>query len=235
MNRGKRSFYRVTVKESDLCVHTDPPLEKLAGELLLQYRGYIENYISANPEFARTLKPWHISGPTPKIIRDMAEAGKKAGVGPMAAVAGTVAEYVGRELLKHSPEVIVENGGDIFLKTDTPMTLAIYAAQSPLSLKVGLRINAVEKAQAVCTSSGTVGHSLSLGKADAVCAVSGSCALADAAATAIGNHVKSESHIQGAIEFGKKIDGLRGLVVIIGDKIGMWGDIEVVPVGTQGH
>jgi len=230
IDRGGRFFYRVTVKETDLYVHTVPPMENRTRDLVLQYRGYIENYISQFPEFAKSLNPWHIRGPVPNVIRDMAEAGIKAGVGPMAAVAGAVAESVGSDLLKHSREVIVENGGDIFLKTDAPVTLAIYAGKSPLSLKVGLRVNPAEKPLGVCTSSGTVGHSLSLGKADAVCVVSDSCALADAAATAIGNHVKSKSDIQNAIAFGKSIEGISGLVVIISDKMGMWGDIELVPV-----
>lgn len=230
IDRGRRSFYRVTVKETDIYVHTEPQLQDLTRELVLQYRGYIETYVSQFPEFVRTLTPWHIRGPVPNIIRAMAEAGMQAGVGPMAAVAGAVAESVGKDLLKQSREVIVENGGDIFLKTDTPMTLAIYAGKSPLSLKVGLRVNAAERPMGVCTSSGTVGHSLSLGKADAVCVVSASCALADAAATAIGNHVKSKSDIQNAIAFGQNIAGLAGLAVIVGDKMGMWGDIELVPV-----
>ncbi len=230
IDRGKRSFYRITVKETDIYVHTETPLENLTRELVLRYRGYIETCISQFPEFARTLNPWHIRGPVPNIIQNMADAGIKAGVGPMAAVAGAVAESVGTDLLKQSREVIVENGGDVFLKTDAPVTLAIYAGKSPLSLKVGLRVNATEKPMGVCTSSGTVGHSLSLGKADAVCVVSDSCALADAAATAIGNHVKSKSDIQKAIAFGKSIEGLAGLAVIVGDKIGMWGNIELVPV-----
>ncbi|MGE0084653.1 MAG: UPF0280 family protein [Desulfococcaceae bacterium] len=230
IDRGRRSFYRVTVKETDLYVHTEPAMENRVRELVLQYRGYIESYIFQFPEFARTLSPWHIHGPVPNIIRDMAEAGGKAGVGPMAAVAGAVAEYAGRDLMKQSREVIVENGGDIFLKTDAPVTIAIYAGKSPLSLKVGLRVNAAEKPMGVCTSSGTVGHSLSLGKADAVCAISDSCALADAAATAIGNHARSKGDIQKAIAFGQSIEGLSGLVVIVGDKMGMWGDIEPVPV-----
>ncbi len=230
IDRGSRFFYRVTVKETDLYVHTNPRMEDMTRELVLQYRGYIENYISQFPEFAITLTPWHIKGLVPNIIREMAEAGTKAGVGPMAAVAGAVAESVGLDLLKHSREVIVENGGDIFLKTDTPVTLAVYAGKSPLSLKVGLRVNAAEKSKGVCTSSGTVGHSLSMGKADAVCVVSDSCALADAAATAIGNHVKSKNDISNAVAFGKNIEGVAGILLIIGDKMGMWGDMELVPV-----
>jgi ApbE superfamily uncharacterized protein (UPF0280 family) len=225
--------FRVTVKETDLFVRAQKPLEEITKELILEHRGYIENYIQRFPEFARTLKPWHIQGPEAMIVNDMALAGEKAGVGPMAAVAGAIAEHVGRGLLKHSREVIVENGGDVFLKLDSPVTIGIYAGTSPLSLQMGIRVEPSKNPISICTSSGTVGHSLSLGKADAVCVVSDICSLADAAATSIGNRVTSKSHIQLAIDFGKYIEGVRGVVVIIGNDVGIWGNLKVVPLKLE--
>ena len=178
----------------------------------------------------KTLKPWQINGPAPIIVRDMVNAGNKAGVGPMAAVAGAIAEYVGLDLLSSSDEVVVENGGDIFLKTNEPVKIGIFAGKSPLSLRIGFRIDSVKKPAAVCTSSGTVGHSLSLGNADAVCVLSESCPLADAAATSIGNHVKSKSDIQKAIHIGKNISGINGIAIIMGDEIGLWGNLELIKI-----
>jgi uncharacterized protein len=225
--------FRVTVKETDLFVQALKPLEGITRELILEHRGYIENYIKRFPEFARTLKPWRMQGPEAMIINDMAVAGEKAGVGPMAAVAGAIAEHVGRGLLKHSREVLVENGGDVFLRLDNPVTIGIFAGASPLSLRMGICIESREKPISICTSSGTVGHSLSLGKADAVCVVSDSCSLADAAATSIGNRVASRTHIQPAIDFGKYIEGVTGIVVIIGDDVGIWGDLKVAPLRLE--
>lgn len=230
ISKEDRPFFRVAVKETDLFVHAADHLESLTRELIITHRGYLESYIKMYPDFATSLAPWRISGPTPAIIRDMANAGEHAGVGPMAAVAGAIAEHVGTGLLEHTPEVIVENGGDIFFKIDTPLTMAIFAGKSPLSLKIGLRMDSGDSSLAVCTSSGTVGHSLSLGKADAVCVVSQSCSLADAAATSIGNRVRTSKDIQDAIAFGKTVSDLIGLVIIIGDKIGAWGDLEIVPI-----
>jgi ApbE superfamily uncharacterized protein (UPF0280 family) len=223
-----RVAFRVAVQETDLYVQALKPLEDITRELILTHRGYIEKYIKKHPEFLDTLKPWRVHGPAPIIIQDMVSAGQKAGVGPMAAVAGAIAEHVGVDLLKYTDEVVVENGGDIFLKTDDPVTMGIFAGTSPLSMRMGLCIKSKEKPVAVCTSSGTVGHSLSLGKADAICVVSDSCPLADAAATSIGNRLKSKDYIASAIDFGKKIDGVNGIVVIIGEAVGMWGDLEVV-------
>lgn len=232
---GLTSF-RVVVKETDLLVHAAKPLDKITRELVLQYRGYIESYIQRFPEFATTLMPWPINGPAPLIIQDMVSAGAKSDVGPMATVAGVMAQYVGTALMAHpdgSDEVIVENGGDLFIKLNRPFTVGIYAGNSPLSMKIGLRIDSGKKPVSICTSSGTVGHSLSLGKADAVSVISESCALADAAATSIGNRVKLKSDIKNAIDFGKRIKGVTGLVVIMGDKIGLWGEIDLVPLNGK--
>jgi hypothetical protein len=181
------------------------------------------------------MHPWRLNGPAPNIVEIMVEAGEKAGVGPMASVAGAIAESVGRDLLKNTDEVIVENGGDIFLKTNEPITIGIYAGDSPLSLKLGLRVDSSEAPSSVCTSSGTVGHSLSLGKADAVCVVSDSCPLADAAATSIGNLIQTKQDIRQAVETGKSIKGIKGLTVILDDDIGLWGEIDLAPVkGKKG-
>ncbi len=220
--------FNVVVKETDLLIHTSKALQKIARDLVLKHRGFIESYMETYPEFRTTLVPWHIDKPAPVVVTEMAYAGQKAGVGPMAAVAGAIAEQVGKELLAYSDEVVVENGGDIFIKTGKPLTIGIYAADSPLSLKAGLLVHSEKKPAAVCTSSGTVGHSLSFGKADAVCIVSESCSLADAAATSVGNLVKAKEDIDKAIEFGKMIEGVSGIVIIIGDAAGFWGDIELV-------
>lgn len=221
-------FFRAVVKETDLAIYARKPLEKLARDLILKHRGFLEAYIDRYPEFATTLLPWPLFEPAPKIVRDMIWAGHQAGVGPMAAVAGAVAEHVGSDLLAQSPEVIVENGGDVFLKTNGPSIVGIFAGKSPLSLRIGIRVHSENEPISVCTSSGTVGHSKSMGKADAVCVISRSCCLADALATAIGNLVSRESDISKSIEFGKQVPGVQGIVIIADKKIGAWGDIEMV-------
>lgn len=222
--------FTVTVKETDLFVLAGRPLEEVVLDSVLRHRGYLETFISQHPGFAVSLAPWLFSGPMPGIVSDMILAGIKAGVGPMAAVAGAVAERVGTDLLRHSKEVIVENGGDVFIKTDSPVTVGIFAGKSPLSMKIGLKVHLTERPIAVCTSSGSVGHSLSLGRADAVCVVSASCSLADAAATAIGNRIHTRTDIQRGIEFGKSISGVGGVLIILGDQIGVWGELELVPL-----
>jgi ApbE superfamily uncharacterized protein (UPF0280 family) len=149
----------------------------------------------------------------------------------MAAVAGAIAEAVGRDLLAFSREVIVENGGDIFLKVCKKRLVGVYAGQSAFTRKVGLEILPRETPLGVCTSSGTIGHSLSLGSADAVVVLSPSAALADAAATALCNMVRTAADIPGVIEKARSIEGLRGGTIIVGDKMAVWGKVRIVPLG----
>ncbi len=223
----------VTACQTNLQILADHDLTAEAMESLLMYRGHLESYIHDHPEFATTLVPYPMAGPAPKIVRDMAAAAERAGVGPMAAVAGAVAEYVGRDLSKHSGEVIIENGGDTYIHVKEPLTVAIAAGDSPLSMNVGLRFNRTEKPFSVCTSSGTVGHSLSFGKADAVCIVSDSALIADAAATAVGNRVRTGRDIDHAIRFGRGINGVDGIVIIQGKDMGLWGDVELVRLAKK--
>ena len=219
--------FKATVRETDLYVRATSNLQKKALKAINKYRRQLEKYIEQNPAFRKSLEPLSPTADSPKIVRMMIEAGQKAGVGPMAAVAGAIAECVGRELLEISPDIIVENGGDIFINVTRQRVVGIYAGDSPLSGKVGLEIDAGDTPLGICTSSGTIGHSLSFGKADAVVAVSASAALADAAATAIGNKVKAADDIAAAIEFGDTIKDLQGLVIIKGDAIGVWGDVKL--------
>ena len=153
--------FNVTEKETDLSIRAASSLQRKAHRLVLKYRYQLEGYIERNPAFQTSLEPVAVPEQAPAIVRQMAQAGQQAGVGPMAAVAGAIAEYVGQELLTFSPEIIVENGGDIFLKIQKNRVVGIFAGDSPLTGKIGLEIDAPDTPLGICTSSGTVGHSLS--------------------------------------------------------------------------
>jgi uncharacterized protein len=223
--------FRVAVKETDLMVLAARDLSVEVRDLIIQERRRLEAYIQQHPEFLTTLAPWPEDPYAPALVRDMIRAGAQAGIGPMAAVAGAIAARVGQALLAFSDEAIVENGGDIFLHLKQAATVSLYAGRSPLSHRVGLKITPeATNTWGVCTSSGTVGHSLSFGRADAACVVAPDAALADACATALGNRVTDASAIQEALDWAAAIPGLMGAVVIVGDRLGVWGDLEIVPL-----
>lgn len=220
--------FNVVVKETDLYIRAQRNLKQKAFEVVQKQRALLENYINRHPGFLTALEPFPIGNDAPAIVKIMAEAAEKVNVGPMAAVAGAIAEFVGQELLRITPEVIVENGGDIFLKVTKPRLVGVHAGTSPYTGKIAIRIEPEDTPLGVCTSSGMVGHSISFGKADAVIVLSPSASLADAGATAIGNIVKGEDDIPRAIEFARNINDLTGVAVIKNDKMGVWGKVNLV-------
>lgn len=220
--------FEVIVKETDLLIRAEKDLSREAKESTLRHRNQLETYIAINPDFEKSLIPVAKASHAPEIIQEMVGASGLAGVGPMAAVAGAIAQLVSKDLLHFSNEVIVENGGDIYITTSRERIIGIYAGSSPLSMKVGIVIEPGKTPLGVCTSSGTVGHSLSFGKADAVCILSASGALADAAATAVGNIVREKNDIERGLERGKEIEGVSGVLIIVGEKMGAWGGIRLI-------
>jgi uncharacterized protein len=221
--------FRVALRETDLQIAAVSDLSVLALEAVKEARAQLEAQIAAEPQFLTSLEPLPLAQGAPLLIRRMVEATTLVGVGPMAAVAGTVAEFVGERLLNESPEVIVENGGDIFLVTARERVIGLYAGDSPLSGKVGLRLPAGSRV-GVCTSSATVGPSLSLGKADAALVIAPEAALADAAATGLGNRVQSPGDVAAALDWAAGVPGLQQAVVVIGETLGAWGQYELTPV-----
>ncbi len=226
-SQGLVSF-TARVQQTDLFISASSDLSPQARIAIRDVRAVIEGYIHERPEFETSLKPLESDAQAHEVIRGMLEAGIACGVGPMAAVAGAVAEYVAGFLLTFSPEIIVENGGDLFIKTERELTIGIFAGPSSLSEKIGLKITAQDSPLSLCTSSGTVGPSISFGRADAVIVRAQSAALADAAATAIGNMITQVSDIASGIQAARDIDLLDGIVIIKDDQIGAWGDMELV-------
>ena len=222
--------FRVMVKETDLWVLADRDFTPEARQAVLQEREQLESYLAGHPGFLEALAPWPEDAFAPLVVREMIAAAARVGVGPMAAVAGALAERVGRALIPSSAEVIVENGGDIFLQLQQPATIALFAGKSRLSGRVGLKIDPAWGPLGVCTSSGTVGHSLSFGRADAACVVAANAALADAAATGLGNRVPDAGAIPPALEWAGTIPEILGAVVIVGEKLGVWGRVELAPL-----
>lgn len=220
----------MVIKETDLQILTDKPIDKdFVGEKINSYRRDIENYISRDRRFLTSLKPITVELNAAPIVKNMTSQAKKVNVGPMATVAGAVAQYIGKDILKKGfKEVIIENGGDIFLKIKRIRDIGIYAGRSKLSGRLSLRIKPKDTPLGIATSSGTLGHSLNFGNADAVIIVSKDAILADALATAASNLVKSKDDFKKAIDFAKKIPGILGLVIIMKDKLASWGKIKFV-------
>jgi ApbE superfamily uncharacterized protein (UPF0280 family) len=227
---GAKDLYlsRVSLCETDLQILTDKPVDKNSLEQKIRlYRGDIENYIAKDRRFLTALKPIEVELNAKPIVRKMSRAAKIAGVGPMATVAGAIAQFLGKDLLKAGyKDVIIENGGDIFLATRKARTIGIYAGRRKLWNRLCLKIKPEDTPMGICTSSGTLGHSLSFGYADSIVILSKDTSLADAVATACANRVKSPRTLRDALDFAKSIRGVSGVVIVLGKNLISWGKVK---------
>jgi ApbE superfamily uncharacterized protein (UPF0280 family) len=194
-----------------------------------KHRQNLEDYITKHPEFRYTLKPVDVLLDAPEIVHSMAEAATKAGVGPMAAVAGVLADLGMKAMLQARAKVaIVEDGGEVAVTTNQPVTVAILSSFPELSGKIGLSITEADSPLGVATSSSKTGRVISFGEADSVTVVATDASLADAAATAVCNAVAGEdvgASIQRGLEAAKAIEGVRGVIIIREGQTGLWGKL----------
>lgn len=234
MGNSRWTSFRSAWLETDLWVaidagHYRKEAERFTMDRIVYYRKILDKHISLHTEFRDSLAPVADPGGTHPLITAMSGAALAAGTGPMSAVAGAVAEFVCRDLLAEyeAGEVIVENGGDIFMKLEAPVAVAVHAGDSPLSEKIALQVKPDETPLALCCSSGTVGHSLSFGMADACMIACRSGAQADAFATAFCNLVKNDGMVYEVTEEALGHSEVISVVIIAGDKLGVGGQIEI--------
>jgi ApbE superfamily uncharacterized protein (UPF0280 family) len=217
----------IRIKETIATVIAEEAYFPVAEAEIKRQRELLEEYIRRDPDFQTTLEPYPVPPDAPPIVRRMAEAAARAGVGPMAAVAGAVAEFTLRAMAEAgATHVLVDNGGDIALLLERPITVGIFTGPSSIK-NIALRVEPRPGIFGICTSSGTVGHSLSFGQADAATVISADVCLADAVATALGNAVRDEDEARlGETLTGLgEIEGVEALLAVIGDTLAVWGDL----------
>jgi len=218
----------VSFKESDLLICSDKEIaSEIARGILIKYYEQIEEYVMKNPLFLTSLSPLEIDQTAPPIIKEMLENSNVTGIGPFSAVAGAVAQYVGEELLNYCQELIVENGGDIFLKINEDKIIGVYLGQEFKINNLNLKIKKRSRAFGVASSSSSLGHSLNFGKADLVSVVAKNIIIADSFATAISNRIKKVEDVDKILAEAKNKLPIEGLLVAFGEKIFLWGDLEV--------
>lgn len=239
-SKYQRRFYRDWIKdkslyvtqiianETDIRVTTNKKVDRdFIEEKIRLCRRDIEKYINKDRRFLTAVKPLSVELDAPLIIKEMADEARKANVGPMATVAGAISESLGRDLLKQGyKDVIVENGGDMFLKTRKSRLIGIYSGRSKLWDNLCLKIKPKETPLGICISSGTIGHSLSFGSADSVVILSKNVSLADAVAAATCNRIKSKQDLARALDFARQIKGVLGVVIILKNNLVSWGKVE---------
>ncbi|MCX8124733.1 MAG: UPF0280 family protein [Spirochaetes bacterium] len=219
---------RVETTNLFICAHSN--LYDRAIALVKTLRTDIERYINTNPQFLHALTPLQPSTTAPEVVGRMYQASMLAGVGPMAAVAGAIAQMVGESLIEYSPEIIVENGGDIWAYIQEPATVSVFAGRSAFSKNLGLALTPEMTPCGICSSSGRFGRSFSFGKADIATIIATDAALADAVATATCNMVQSDSDCAKAVSYATSISGVKGALVIYWDTMAVKGEIKLTEI-----
>lgn len=227
--RAGETGFQVVVDQTDLFVVAPRPLAREIADIVRAARRDVAGYLLADPAFGHSLTPVAVPDTAPAIVREMAEAASRFGVGPMAAVAGAVSQAVSDALAGEVPDLLVENGGDIVLRSRTERTVALLA-QPAAGACLGLRFPPSALPAAVCASSATVGHSLSLGRADMVTVVADRGPVADAAATALANRLLAPDDLEAVLARATRLRsrGVRGVFAQFGELVGLVGDIDLV-------
>lgn len=195
-------------------------------EEIVHQRRILDNYIDCHPAFRDSFEPLELLDGAPEVAQRMARAARLVGVGPMAAVAGAMAQCAAEAALKAGVgEVIVENGGDIYLCAAEPVIIALNAGTAKLSNRLAFSLQAHDTPISICSSSGQMGHSKSLGKCDLATVVSKDAALADAAATQAANLVMAEEDVNPTLERLIAIEGIDGVVIVKNDQVGLAGKL----------
>ncbi len=233
-NTQRFSGFEVSYLETDLWIGIDPAslnieIKDFAEQKIKELRRKLDNYIQKEPFFKKSLKPFQPGENAPSEAIEMALAAEHAGIGPMSTVAGLFAREIGNEIIQNFSvnELVIENGGDIFVLLKDELVLSVFAGESILSERIGLVIPPEKSKLGICTSAGTVGPSLSYGKADAVVVICEDAVLADALATGLGNRVKSPNDVEKTIKYSEKYPEILSLLIICEDKIGIRGEYEM--------
>ncbi len=218
----------LTIKETNATIKTSSPRHIDIGVgSLLRNRRQLESFLQRDRSFLEAMSPVDVEEDSPEVVLRMCTAAKKFGVGPMASVAGALADLCLEDMLAKGARFgMVENGGEIAVDGIKDLLVSIYAGQSPLSNRIGLQLTTTDLPIGIGTSSATVGHAKSLGEGDAAVAICENACLADAAATALGNKVSGsdfEESVRRALEVVDEFPDLRAAIVIRGEWIGMWG------------
>lgn len=199
-------------------------------QTVAQNRKWLEKYIKRNPEYKCSMSPVLLDEDAPYITRLMDIAARRAGVGPMATVAGAFCQILGDKIKEKYQirNLTIENGGDVYVYSEEDIVALIWLGRDSIFSDCKIRISKKYSPVGICTSSGVHGHSYSQGYADSVTIVSKDVVIADALATAFCNEIRCKEDISKVLKQIQEYSEIIGAIVIYEDSLGICGNIELV-------
>ena len=219
---------QVVYKQTNLWLKTEEKADSLlVKDYLKQAYQDIEKYIDKDKNFLTTFHPCKVLSEAPDIIKKMSICSLQAGVGPMAGVAGAIADYLGQKLSDHHSQILCNNGGDIYYRMFKEQHFPLSAPGSPFHNKMEICAPYSKKGKGLCTSSGISGHSINLGRSFAVTILADSACLADVWATAVSNRIKSHLDIDQGLKNCRGQKGVEGVIILVDQYLAAWGEISL--------
>lgn len=219
--------YRLRYKYSDIYITSDSDISGKISEPVIRFYSQLEKVILKDRGFAESLSPVNIHNDYPPLIKEMCSYTSIFNVGPMAAVAGAVCESIAGNIKDDCSFLMIENGGDVYIKSSTRVSAALFTGSKYFPENLNILIDPLDTPCGLCSSSGIMGHSLSLGRSDLVTVMSGTTIAADAAATAIANSINSKPDVDRALEKYRHYSQVKGLIILKDDRLAIWGDLQL--------
>ena len=218
----------VAYKESDLYIVSNNALDQDALKAaLIKYYSVIDAYAKEHAEFVTSLTPLIPDASAPCIVQDMTTASRSAGIGPFSTVAGAIAHYLGRDFMDKTDELLIENGGDIFININQPKRIGLYLGESFTKPTLTMTIASRGEPFGICSSSATIGHSLNFGTADLVTIIARDALIADAFATHYSNRIHTQADAHAVLDEAIKNPLIEGIVIAACKKLFFWGALQI--------
>ena len=230
VNISKKSDFvlKIRYKYSDLYISSDKDISDIIKQKIIDFYDIIENEIKENPVFEKSLMPITTSKTNNPLIEEMCRQSLIFNVGPMASVAGSLCHFIGQAVNKNVKYLIIENGGDVYIRSQNDVVLSVFLKSDFYKDGLQIRIRKDLLPCGVASSSGTFGHSLSLGKSDIALVIARNAITADAAATSFGNLIKDKEDLKNAVTLIKEKEGILGLLAAKDEKLALFGQIELL-------
>ncbi len=228
VSKKSKFSWKILYKYSDLFISCSEDLSDIIFDRLAEFYNIIEKEIKENPAFEKSLSPLPEGSGGIWIVSEMYNSAKAFNVGPMAAVAGSLCEFIGRDIKEDVKYLIIENGGDAYIRSKKDIITSVFFKSRYFKNDLKIKIKKKLLPCGMAASSGTFGHSLSLGKSDIALVIAKNAIIADAAATAFANLIREPDDLKKAVNFMRNNKEIFGLLAIKDEKIAVYGQIELV-------